>query len=93
MSDWFSEFLVVLGYSTRTQLALVCGALFFVGILLTGKVLVGGLELPGSLMPVTEVVRDGLMQRYDRLAWSALGGFLLLAVKTYRKDRRKILGI
>lgn len=79
--------------SKKTQLALALGVVFFSGILLVGEVFVGGLELHGHLKPLTNVVRDSLMHRYDKAAWVALGSFLLLAIKTYRKDRRRLFGI
>ncbi len=93
MRDWLAEMWVVLCYSTRTQLALAFGMAFFVGILLMGDVLVGRFELHGPLAPLTEAIRDALMHRYDKAAWTALGGFLLVAIKTYRKHRRRLLGV
>lgn len=33
------------------------------------------------------------MLRYDKAAWAALGSFALLAFRTYRKDRRRLLGV
>lgn len=93
MNDVLAEAWVVLCYSTRTQLAIICGAACFVGILLAGQSLVGGLELDGPLAPLTDVVRDRLMHRYDKAAWIALGSFWLLAIKFYRKDRRRLLGL
>lgn len=83
---------MVLYHSSRTQLAIAFGVFFFVGILLMGQVLVGSLELHGPLAALTEVVRDKLMHRYDKAAWAVLASFALLAVKTYRKDRRRLLG-
>ncbi len=93
MNDVLAEAWVVLCYSTRTQVAIICGAAFFVGILLAGQSLVGGLELRGPLAPLTDVIRDRLMHRYDKAAWIALGSCLLLAVRFYRKDRRRLLGL
>lgn len=92
MSDWFEEVWVVLCHSRKMQLAIAFGVFFFVGIMVLGQVLVGGLELHGPLAALTDVVRDELMHRYDKAAWAALGSFALLAVKTYRKDRRRLLG-
>lgn len=92
MSDWLEEVWVVLCHSRKTQLAIAFGVLFFVGIMVLGRALVGGLELHGPLAALTDVVRDKLMHRYDKAAWAALGSFALLAVKTYRKDRRRLLG-
>lgn len=58
-----------------------------------GDVLVGLVELNGPLAPLTDVTRHALMRRYDKAAWMALGGFSVVAVKAYRKDRRRLLGI
>jgi hypothetical protein len=91
--DWLAEMWVVLCYSTRTQLALAFGMTFFVGIMLVGDLLVGRVELHGPTAPLTDVIRDALRHRYDKAAWMPLGGFLLVAIKAFRKDRRCILGI
>ena len=93
MRDWVSEVLVVLCHSTRTQLAIALGLIFFASTLLMGHVLVDGLELRGPVAPMADVIRDALMHRYDKAAWMALGGFLLVAIKAYRKDRRRLLGL
>lgn len=92
MSDVLAEASVVLCYSTRTQLAIIGGAAFFLGILLAGQSLVGGLELHGPLAPLTDVIRERLMHRYDKAAWIALVSFWLMAIKFYRKDRKRLLG-
>jgi hypothetical protein len=93
VNDVLAEAWVMLCYSTRTQLAIFFGAAFFVGILLTGQSLVGRLEFHGPLAPLTDVVRDQLIHRYDKAAWIALCSFWLLAIKFYRKDRRRLLGL
>ena len=92
MSDWLEESWMVLCHSSRTRLAIAFGLFFFIGILLMGQVVVGSLELHGPLAARTDVVRGKLMHRYDKAAWAALASFGLLAVKTYRKDRRRLLG-
>jgi hypothetical protein len=84
---------VVLGHSGKSQVAIALGLISFVGILLMGQVLVGGLALHGHLATLTDVVREELMSRYDKAAWLALGGFAALGLKTYRRDRRRLLGI
>jgi hypothetical protein len=91
--DWLAELWVVFCYSTRTQLALAFGVAFFVGIVVMGDVIVGRVELHGPLAPLTDAILDAIMHRYDKAAWTALGGFLLVAIKTYRKDRRRLLGV
>jgi len=90
---WLTETWVVLCHSTRTQVALALGVLCFVGTLVMGELLVGGLELQGPLAPLTDVVRDKLLHRYDKAAWVTLFGFIVAAVKAHRKDRRRLLGI
>lgn len=92
MGDWLTEFWVVLCYSRRTQLAFTFGVLFFVGIMAMGRVMVDGLDLHGPLATVTNVVREALLHRYDKVAWAALGSFVLLAVKAFRRDRRRLMG-
>jgi hypothetical protein len=93
MKDWLAEWLVVLAYSWRTQFALVLGVVAFMGLMLAGDYLVGKIELHGALAPLTELVRDQLFQRYDKAAWTSLAACLLLALKLYRKDRRRLLDL
>lgn len=93
MRDWLAEMWVVLCYSTGTQLALAFGMTFFVGIMFMGDALVGRLELHGPLAPLTDVIRDALMHRYDKAAWVALVGFVVVATKAFRRDRRRLLGV
>ena len=49
--------------------------------------------LHGALAPLTDVVREKLFHRYDKAAWASLAACLLLAVKLYRKDRKRLLGL
>lgn len=93
MRDWLAETWVVLLCSTKTQLALAFGLIFFVGILAMGDMLVARLALHGPLAPLADVIRDRLMDRYEKAAWVALIGFIVVAIKAYRKDRRRLLGI
>jgi len=92
MRNWIEEVLMVVSCSTRTQLAIMFGVVFFVGFLLAGQVIVGRIELHGFLAPLTDVIRDRLLHRYDKAAWIALGSFLLLAIRAYRRDRQRLLG-
>lgn len=93
MGDLLEEAWVVFRYSTKTQLAIAFGVISFVSILLLGEVLVGGVEFHGAFTPLTDVFKAKLMHRYQQVAWVALGSFALLALKTYRKDRRRLLGL
>lgn len=90
MREAFAEFLVVLAYSTKTQLSILFGLAFFVGILVAGDYFTSHLELHGALAPLTEVIREKIAHRYDKAAWGAFCGFLLLAVKCYKKDRKRL---
>jgi len=89
----FEVFWFVVCNSRKTQLAIALGVVFFVGIQVMGQVLVGGIELHGPLATLTELVQHKLLHRYDHAAWVALGSFMLLAVKSYRKDKRRLLGM
>lgn len=88
---WYEEFLIVLGYSTRTQLAVVFGAVFFFGTLMLGEHFASNLAFHGVLAPLADAIRPIILHRYEHAAWGSLFGFLLLAVKCYRKDRRCLL--
>lgn len=93
MKDRLIELLVVLSYSTGAQWALVVGIVSVVGLMFAGEYFVGGLQFHGALAPLTQIVREHLVMRYDAAAWSALGGCLLVAAKRYRKDRKRLLAL
>lgn len=91
MLEWFEEFLVILAHSKRTQLAILLGVTSFISILAAGEYLVGRVNIHGALAPLTDVVREALLGRYEKAAWACLGASMLLAIKGYRKDRKKLL--
>lgn len=91
MRDMFEEFVMVIAYSSRTQLALLFGALFFIGILLAGDYFASHFEFHGLFAPMTDFIREKIVHRYDKAAWLALGSFLLLAFKCYKKDRKRLM--
>lgn len=93
MRDWLEEVWIVVCYSTRTQMAVAFAFIFFIATLLLGQALVDPFESHGFLVPPTDVIRDRLLRRYDKAAWFALGSFLLLAIKTYRQDRLRLLSL
>ncbi len=90
--SWLEELLYVVAYSKRTQLAIWLGLISFVVILAVGEYFIGRMTLQGPLAPLTEAVRGMLFERYDKAAWISLGSFLLLAIKCFRKDKKKLLG-
>lgn len=91
--SWFGEFLVVLAHSSRTQWAIFLGLVSFITILVVGNYLVGHLSFQGILAPLAVAVREALQDRYDKAACSSLGAFFLLAIKCYRKDRKRLLAL
>ena len=94
MKDWLAEILVVLALLRREpSLRLSWGMVSFVGLMVAGDYFVGRIELHGALAPLTDVVREKLFHRYDQAAWASLAACLLLAVKLYRKDRKRLLGL
>jgi len=93
LREWLIEIWIVFCYSTKTQLALGLGLIVFLGFPALGEVIVGQIELPGPMAPLSDAIRDKLTHRYDKLAWIAFIGFLALAIKSYRKDRRRLIGI
>lgn len=93
MNGFLEEVWVVISHSTKTQLAIAFGLISFISLLLLGEVMVGRIEFHGALAPMTDVVKEKLMHRYDKAAWAALASFILLAFKTYRKDRCRLLGV
>lgn len=93
MRDALEEFLVVLAYSTKTQLVVLCSIAFFVGTMATGNYLTTHMEIHGILSPLTNVVREIIAHRYDKVAWASLFSFLCLAVRCYKKDRKRLFGL
>ena len=92
MREVLDEFLLVLASSTRTQLALLFGLVFFVVMMAAGNHFATQIELHGALAPLTEVVRAKIAHHYDKAAWATLWSFLFLAVKSYKKDRKRLIG-
>ena len=93
MNGFLEDVWMGISQSTKTQLAITFGLISCVSLLLLGVVRIGRIELHGALAPLTDVVKEKLMHRYDKAAWAALAGFAFLAFKTNRKDRRRLLGV
>lgn len=91
MQSYLMEFLVVVSLSKRTQAAIFCAVLFFIGIQLVGDYLVHDMTFNGPLAALSEVIREKVLHRYEKAAWVALVSFLLVAARFYRKDRLRLL--
>lgn len=84
------EFLFVLSYSTRTQLAILFGIVFFFGTLLLGHRSTSNIVFQGMLAPLEDAIRPIIEHRYEKAAWVSLLSFLFLAFQCYRKDRKRL---
>ncbi|MBE7566644.1 hypothetical protein [Acidithiobacillus sp. HP-11] len=93
MREVFEEFLLVLQFSWRTQLWIYLGIIFFLGVLLGGEYFSNNFVLHGFLAPMSDVIREKILYRYDNAAWVLLGSSWLTAIKQFRKDRKRILGM
>jgi hypothetical protein len=93
VKEWFTEVLVVIAHSTKTQAAIWIGCLGFIGIHLFGSYAIGNIELEGFLAPMTETIKAKLGHKYDKVALIWLVSFAVLAFKAYRKERRRLFGL
>jgi hypothetical protein len=93
VKDWFSEFLVILCHSKRTQLVVLLGVFGFVAIHLWGDYQLSNFELSGHMGPIGEVIKEKILRRYDKVALGCLISFFLLAIKLYRKDKKRLYGM
>ena len=91
MKDYFTEVLYVLAMSKRTQVALILGVVFFLGISFVGEFHVSRLHFSGSLAGLEQAVIPKLLKRYDKVALIALISFWVLAFKCYKRDKRRFL--
>ncbi|WP_373386606.1 hypothetical protein [Pseudomonas alcaligenes] len=89
MKDYLTEILYVIALSKRTQVALILGVVFFVGISLVGEFYVSRLHFSGPLAGLEQAVIPKLMKRYDKVALIALISFWALAFKFYHRDKRR----
>lgn len=87
---WTEEFIIILAYSTKTQISIILGIVSFLVTFLLGHYFSSSLVLHGALAPLTESIRQVIEHRYEHAAWGMLVAFLLLAVKCYKKDRKRL---
>lgn len=89
MKDYFTEILIIIAYSGRTQAAIILGMIGFIVINLVGDYYLANFQLTGPMAGLTDVIREKFAHRYDKAAWGVLFSFLWLAFKFYHKDKRK----
>jgi hypothetical protein len=90
MKDYFTEILIIIAYSGRTQAAIILGILGFIVITLVGEYYLANFHLSGQMSGLTDIIRDKIAHRYDKAAWIALFSFWSLAFKLYHKDKKKL---
>jgi hypothetical protein len=91
--EWLGESIAVLVYSAKTQICIVAGLFFFALFMIGGAYLANTMELRSVPAGYVDVIREKIMHRYDKAAWIALATFLLLAIKCYRRDRKRLLDL
>jgi hypothetical protein len=91
MRDYFTEILIVIACSGRTQAAIIMGMIGFIVINLVGDYYLSNFQLSGQMPGLTDIIKEKFAHRYDKAAWAELFSFWGLAFKLYRKDKRKIL--
>lgn len=92
MKEYFTEILIVIAYSGRTQAAIFLGLIGYISINLVGDYYLANFQLSGQMVQLTEIIRDKFAHRYDKAAWGVFISFMFLAIKYYRKDRKKYFG-
>jgi hypothetical protein len=90
MKHYFTEILIVIAYSGRTQAAIILGMLGFIVITLVGEHYLANFHLSGQMSGLTDIIREKIAYRYDKAAWIALFSFWSLAFKLYHKDKKKL---
>lgn len=92
MHPLLEEFLLVLAHSRRTQWALLLGVIGFTVTLLAGAYFSSQLVFSGLLAPMSEPLQHIFLLRCEIAAWGVLVSCLVLATKSYVKDRKRLLG-
>lgn len=91
MSDRLQEFLVALGYSTKTQWTLAVGVWMSIATWLIGRWWSSTIELTGPLAGLVPVLQNFIQDRYSVVSLLILTSTVLVSVRTYLKDRKRLL--
>ena len=89
MKDWLYEFMVVLAYSKRTQLAIIIGFVGYFVILMWGAYQLSDFNLSGSMSSISDVIKQKLSKHYHKIALGCLLSFLLTAISCYKRDKKR----
>ena len=72
MKDYFTEILIVIAYSGRTQAAIILGMIGFIAINLIGEYSLSNFQLTGPMSGLTDVIKQSLAYRYEIAALAFL---------------------
>lgn len=90
MKNWALEVLIVLSHSKRAQAAIFLGVMSFIVLHALAYLQLSDFQIQGPMAPLTEVFKENLYGRYDDAALGCLISFWGLAVKFYRKDKKRL---
>ncbi len=88
MKDYFTDILIIIAYSGRTQAVIILGMVGFIVIDLVGEYYLVDFSLSGQFSGLTDITKSKFAHRYDKAAWGVLIGFLWTAFKLYQKDKK-----
>ena len=92
MKDWLLEVWMILASSRKTQWAIIIGLVGYMIIGLIGDYMLSDFQFSGILAPMSGVVKDNLQGKYDKAALGFLVSCWWLAIKLYRKDKKRLYG-
>lgn len=92
MSNYIGEFLIVLAHSKKTIWMIIMAFIFFIGIHIFGDIMLSRFHGEGTFSALYAPIAEKLEHRYDKLAWVTFFSCLLIAVKSFIKDRKRLLG-
>ncbi len=90
MPNWLLEIIAVIAFSKRTQLAILFGVIAFFSVNLFGSFMFHDFGLQGPIKGLTDVIKQQIDGRYDKVAWGALFAFWGVAITFYNKDKKRL---
>lgn len=89
MPNWLLEFLSVLSFSKKTQWAIILAFVSFICIHLLGDYIISNFELNGPMKGFQDIIARKIAKRYDKIALVSFFSFLVVAYRSYKKDRKR----
>ena len=88
MKDYYTDILIVIAYSGRTQAAIILGIVGFILVDLVGQYSLPNFQLSGHMAGLTEIIKEKFAHKYEKVAWSVVISFWYIAFKLYKKDKK-----